>query len=281
MKTATSPARECLIQGVVGETGVGKSYQLHKEIKFYIGSANGRTGRRVLIFDTNGEYEEYREIKNCSSEQAFMKELQAWDRSGKVDCRRINAKNWSLKQKYHGLLWCHSYYKNGLLVVDDIDKIAAHTQSQEIISTLMGNRHDALDVILCHQSLDMPTTNFYRNVTIIRLHHQRSNEATIRNKTRGSFTIIKIASLIIDNQYRNGNIRFFLLINVRKEKIYGCTSEREFELACRKYLALYPTEVKHELAAMHAEGRTGLNRKNDMEIATQRAVKRLHKFIEV
>ncbi len=276
--------RECLVNGVVGQTGSGKSFTLHKEIAFYTKPGANRTGRKVLVFDTNGEYTELPAIANCQTEPEFKKIMNAWQ---KVEGRRINAQNWSRDQKYQGLLWCHSHFKNGLLVIDDIDKIAVHTKSQAIIGTLMGNRHDALDVTLCHQSLEMPTHDFYRNVTTLRLHHQRFNSNNLKDRAKGSYNILKIASLIIKRQYESGNKYYFLTMHLRNEKIYGIPNtpagRKEFELAVRKYLTLEPAEIREEISEMDAAGLINYKDRNSTatrEKAISRLMQQYYKFIQ-
>lgn len=227
------PGRICLVNGVFGETGGGKSYQTIIEAKYYTQTIPGvKNGRKVLIFDTNGEYTMFPAIA-----LNHIKDF------SKVMVCRINARGWSDSQKKDGAIYCAKNFKNGLLIVDDIDKFAPFNSNKEFTSLMMGGRHEGDDLTLCHQSLDMGTTIFYRNALSIRLHNQVSNESALKSKCEKHLKILKIAQHIVNKQYKLGNERFFVTINLRKQKIHGCSNKLHFENACKAYLIANRSEV--------------------------------------
>jgi len=231
------PQRKFLVSAAFGETGVGKSHQTDIEIAKYISGFSGnQRGRKVLIIDTNGEYTRYPTIS--------LYHLKDFHSNA---CYRINLRGKSAEEKKNIAMKAVQIFNNGLLILDDIDSYEVYSRDRNLIASLMGNRHKNLDLLLIHQSLDMGTPNFYRNGTAIRLHHQTSQDTILRTKAKECFPILKIAQLIIKEQYISGNIHFFLVIMLREQKIRGCSSRKEFDKAVMMYLNQYPGEIKEEI----------------------------------
>jgi len=229
--------RICHLIGVFGETGVGKSFQTKREIDMYTKSIPGKkNARKVLLFDTNGEYLEYPHI-SLENVKNFTKPM----------CLRINAKGWTIDQKRRGAMYCANEFKNGLLIIDDLDKITPFSKDEELIGLMMGGRHAGDDLMVTHQSLDMGTSFFYRNALSIRLHNQLSNTEALRGKAEKYLPILKIAENIVNKQYELGNDRFFVTINLRKRKIFGCSDKGMFQNAVKRYLMQHPKIIREAL----------------------------------
>ena len=232
--------RTCMVNGVFGETGVGKSYQTEKEIKLIVQPIPGqKSPRKVLMFDTNGEYTKFPAITQKQIEGGYF------DRAAAA---RINAQGLPPeKKKEMAMRLCQTFY-NGHMFIDDIDNFNSYSRDQDYIGALMGARHKGLDLTIIHQSLEMAVPNFWRNVTTIRLHQQASGDKELKERSKGKFPILKIASIIVENQYRAGNIRFFVNIHLRNLKIYGMPYKDEFEKAVQKFLILNPEYMKEDIA---------------------------------
>tara|TARA_R110000868_G_scaffold150976_2_gene374545 strand:+ start:13340 stop:14191 length:852 start_codon:yes stop_codon:yes gene_type:complete len=238
--------REPLNNGVFGLTGIGKSYQLEKEMEFYTIRTMYKEARKVLIFDPQGESTKYPEISFKNIGQ-FTKPM----------IMRINGRKWSAEEKREVALNVFKLFTNGMYVINDIDNFAAYSRDQDLIGTLMSNRHKSVDLTLIHQSLEMASPNFWRNSTTVRIHKQTSNDTVLRDRCKEAdyYELLKISSTVIDNQFRAGNKRFYLTVNLRERKIFGCSHEQNFLSACKEYLALHPVIIKHEVAKMIAFGK--------------------------
>ena len=247
--TVTVPVfqRQPMVLLVCGETGVGKTFRNKLEIKQYLRDepATGKRGRKVLAFDTNDD--DYPEFRTVSPNH-----LQAMT---KVAARRIRPFNgdgspMDDEQKREVVAKILHHYRNGLLVLDDIDHYMTGAKGQSMIGALCTVRHKGLDILLTHQSIAKITTSEWQNCTWLRLHHQVDDVTRYRDRIP-KYHLVRIAQLIIDEQYelamhafRNGKIdeltfrkrkSFFLYVNMRKQAILGC-SRKAYVKACKKFI---------------------------------------------
>jgi hypothetical protein len=97
--------REAGMMVITGVQGVGKTYLNMHVIKDYVKDKfyNKVKGRKCLIFDTNGEYTESQfdrnDISNFNVRRISLKDVEDWSRTENQECRRIEAKNFSIKEK--------------------------------------------------------------------------------------------------------------------------------------------------------------------------------------
>lgn len=237
------PGRIFLVGAVVGEQSTGKSYQLDKEILQYTqGYSGSQKGRKVLILDTHGEYTRYPEI----SYSHVVEKLRKNEFTNNV-AYRLNLRGRDIEDKKRIAQTMVGMFNNGMLVLDDIDGYDPHSRNSPLISSMIGNRHANLDMLLIHQSLDMVTKNFYRFGTSIRLHKQFSNDDLIKEKTTECFPILRIAQNIVLSQYNSGNEKYFVIINLRKKKIYGCGDEKIFRHAILEFINANKKEVTRKI----------------------------------
>jgi|SRR3954468_17081887 len=223
--------RQPFLMLVCGETGVGKTYQNKKEIENYLKSdpAKKRVGRKVLIFDVNDDdYEDYATVD--PKYIRFLKHTAA---------RRIRpitpyGETMSIEEKRDMVELMVKQFTHGLLGLEDLDKYMTGAKGQTIVGLLTTNRHSGLDIMISHQSIAKITTTEFQNCTWIRLHKQVDDISRYRNRIPNYF-IVRIGSLIVEEQYLIGNIRFFLYINMRKLLIRGCSAEA-FIRSCKKYI---------------------------------------------
>ena len=81
------------------------------------------------------------------------------------------------------------------------------------------------------------------------MHFQADNVDDIKGKVNNP-TMFKLAQIIVNNRYHNGDKRFFLYIHNFQNKIEGRFTKTEFNEACRQYLNANKKIVK-EYAAMN------------------------------
>ena len=239
--------RQPMVILVCGETGVGKTYRNKAEIKRYMRDdpVTSKKGRKVLAFDTNDD--DYPEFRTVSPDH--LKALT------KVSARRIRPFNkdgtvMDDEQKREVVEKILKYYRNGLIVLDDIDHYMTGAKGQSMIGALCTVRHKGMDILLTHQSVAKITTTEWQNCYWLRLHHQVDDVTRYRDRIP-KYQIVRVAQLIVDEQYDLASMHlasggltedqfkkhksFFVYVNMRQQKIRGC-SRSAFIRACKKYI---------------------------------------------
>lgn len=247
-KNQTKPAeqntnsREAGMMAVTGIQGVGKTYRNMHIIADYVRDKPKTKvrGRKCLIFDTNGEYteEQFRknDIPNFKSVRIALKDIPQWCKTDIAECRRIDAKNLGIKEKKEAVEYLLKVYKNGMLVLEDINTyILSVTFMEEIVGGIVNLRHRGVDVMISYQSLRPVEPRIWQNSRWVRFHYQADNVNDIKNKVP-NLELMKIAQNIVNEKYFGGDKRFFLYVHNFANKLQGDFSKEEFDTACKKYL---------------------------------------------
>ena len=234
--------REAGMMVTTGIQGVGKTYQNMFVIKDYVKDKfyNKVRGRKCLIFDTNGEYTASQfarnDIDNFEPKRIALADVGKWSRENLKECRRVDAKNLSIREKKEAIEYIIKEFRNGMLVLEDINTyILNMTHMEDIVSGLVNLRHRAVDVLISYQSLRPIEPRIWQNARWVRMHYQADNVNDIKGKVTNPI-MYKIAQNIVNNRYLNGDKRFFLYIHNFGQKIEGKFTKKEFEQACRDYL---------------------------------------------
>jgi hypothetical protein len=252
-KVTTKPKREAGMMTTIGFQGVGKTYQNMQVISNYIkdNPAKRVMGRKVLILDTNGEYtqEQFRKnnIPNFTIKTIAVRDIEAFGQAPIAECRRIDAKHLSIKDKKRIIQYIIRVYRNGMLVLEDINTyILSMTHMEEIVGGLVNLRHRAVDVLISYQRLRAVEPIILANSRWIRMHYQADSINDVKGKISNPI-LFRIAQLIVDEKYFNGSFsngvegqeadeRFFLYIYNSKLKIAGAFTREEYYEASKKYL---------------------------------------------
>jgi len=257
--------RQPMLVLTCGETGVGKTYRNLLEIFRYMkdNAATGRKGRKVLAFDVNDhDYPKFKTVK-----VNLIQNLTA------IAARRIRpispkGRNMNLDEKRDVVEQMVNRFKNGLLVLEDLDKYMAGAKGQSIIGLLTTNRHNGLDIMISHQSIAKITTTEWENCTWLRLHHQVDDIFRYRERIPNYF-LVRIATFIVDEQYDlandsyvNGSISkdefkrrksFYVYVDMRRLRLRGVSREA-FIRAAKKYIDTHETKkVKMMLQEMNMD----------------------------
>ena len=243
-------SREAGMMAITGIQGVGKTYQGMHTIAEYVRDKPQTKvrGRKCIIFDTNGEYtpEQFDKngIKNFKITRIALSDVDAWCHTENSECRRIDAKNLGIKEKKEAVEYLLKVYKNGMLVLEDINTyILSVTFMEEIVGGLVNLRHRAVDVMISYQSLRPVEPRIWQNSRWVRMHYQADNVNDIKNKVTNP-TLFKIAQLLVNEKYFGGDKRFFVYIHSFANKIQGKFSKADFEQACKKYLSTNKKYIK-------------------------------------
>ena len=234
--------REAGMMTCTGIQGVGKTYQNMHIIKDYVKDKfyNKVKGRKCLIMDTNGEYtgEQFQknDIDNFDPKRIALKDVIDWSKSDIIECRRIDAKNVGISEKKKILEYLLKNYRNGMLVIEDINTyILSVTHMEDVVGGIVNLRHRAVDVLISYQSLRPVEPRIWQNSRWIRMHYQADNVNDIKGKVNNP-TMMKIAEIIVKTRYYEGDKRFFVYIHNFGNKIEGKFTKQEFMDACKKYL---------------------------------------------
>lgn len=249
----TEGGRECGLMLTTAIQGGGKTYQNMKLIASYVKDkiATKVRGRKSLIFDSNGEYttEEFAKngTPNFTARTLKLSDVRAWCRDPKVgsECRRIDAKSLSIPEKKAALEYIIANIVNCQLVIEDINGyILRVSNMEEIIGRIIKLRHIGVDVITSYQSARAVEPRLWQNSRWIRLHFISENMDEIKGKLP-NYALFKIAQIIINKKFEEGDKRFFVYITGFGRNIEGPTLKlADWEDACRKYLLLKKTETR-------------------------------------
>jgi len=237
-----SSIREAGMMAVTGIQGVGKTYLNQHTIADYCRDkiAIKVRGRKCLIFDTNGEYTksqfEKNGINNFEAKTLALRDVSSWSKSPVVECRRIDAKSLSIQQKRDAIEYIMQFFKNGMLVLEDVNTYILNiTHMEKIVSGLVNLRHRAVDILISYQSLRPVEPRIWQNSRWVRMHYQADNVMDIKGKVTNP-TLFKIAQNIVNNKYFGGNKRFYVYIHVFANQIEGDFTMEDFRHACHQYL---------------------------------------------
>ena len=263
MEKSKVQERQPMLIVTCGETGVGKTYRNLLEISRYMkgDASTNQKGRKVLAFDVNDD--DYPQFKTVS--------LKAIHKLKTANVRRVrpitaSGKTMSLTEKRDVVELMVNRFKDGLLVLEDLDKYMAGAKGQSIIGLLTTNRHNGLDIMISHQSIAKITTTEWQNCTLLRIHKQVDDPSRYRERIPNYF-LVCIASYIVNEQYELANdlysrgeipekeykIRrsFCAYVDMRKLRIQG-VSRAAFIRASKKYIDTHDTKrVKMALAELN------------------------------
>lgn len=246
--------RDFMLTIVTGKKRVGKTYRTAQEVRSYCMNdpKTGRLGMKVLIFDiqqepTWGIYETLYYSADEKDELKRASEIIAFTRSNVIGVRRIipvksNGQPMNAADMVVAVQTINKYYRRGLLILEDINKIVTSKNQDDIMDALISTRHIQQDIILHLQSLAGATPRMFQNAEWIRFHKQGDPIDRYKNRIP-NFTLLKIAEITVDRMYREGNEHYFLYVSPSEEKIQGLSWE-DFNKSCMEYLSKYRQELK-------------------------------------
>ena len=270
--------REPQIVVATGQKGIGKTYLTDKFIISYLFGGISDTanplltdanvslflsrnpnrrkypqGRSVLIFDSNSEgyWRKYDTLYyDCDDPDTYSrtKAIRSFGEAsskGWIMCRRIAAvtkqgKPMSKDQMRQTVMDIIEAARNCLLLLDDTNSYFKPVDYNDspLAQKITTNRHSNLDILMHIQGLRM-SPMMYQNVGFVRMHKQ--SDAVDRYKTKiPSFDVAKIAQIIIDQRYQQGNFHTYLYIDLSGRKLFGVgknkISRQEFGAAATEFL---------------------------------------------
>ena len=203
---------------VVGRKGCGKTYTTTKLINQYVlgNPAKGVPARRALILDVNDEYEQFKALKQS--------DIIRFSAHPKIEARRIrpfhdNGLRMTIRDLQEALSKILRDFRNGLFLIEDSSRILADSLSMDLMGAIATSRHLDMDIIMHFQSIGRVTPKIWQNLTHIRYHKQTDGVEKNKSKFEDKYELLKLVESYVDDEYNNGNQRFYLYIDVEDEKI--------------------------------------------------------------
>mgnify|MGYP003110271296 FL=1 len=210
--------REPKLGVAVGKKGIGKSYTTEQVMAQYVQGNQSAKPRRVLILDVNDEYEAVKAIA--------IKDIALFSLHPKIEARRIRPYNedgskMGLRDIADVLFICLENYRGGLLLIEDINKYVSDHLPNDVVGAICTNRHSDLDIVMHFQSIGRVTPKIWQNLNWLRFHKNSDSVDRHQKKFQDKYDFLKIAEIMINQQYFDGDKYFHLYVDLDEEVILG------------------------------------------------------------
>jgi len=249
---------------VVGKKGVGKTYSTMELIRSYVRSIGGGKGRKVLVFDVNKEYVDIKTIA--------LKDVYRFVISSNVEARRVlpihdDGSPMSIDEMQQTLFFILKYYSNGMLVLEDLNKIIGDSISNTLVSVLATCRHLNIDL----------TTNFQTKskagqpkllgmLNLMRIFKTVDRFKRSEKKFDGHMEILELAEILVDKKHET-DIYWSCFVDFDDYVIRGDFTESEFREAIAMYISEHEGDtVKKYMNRKDRKGNKLYNYQQAMEL---------------
>jgi hypothetical protein len=242
-------ARECKVIVAVGKKGVGKTVATIEMIYKYVkgNPLKGVPPRKALIFDVNDEFSSFWfHGQTHSIKPLAIKDIPLFSVHPSIEVRRIrpfwdDGKKMSIDDMASVLGIILENYRNGLLLVEDINKYSSDTPKKDLVSALATVRHIGIDLIAHYQSVGRPANpKLLGNISMIRMHKTNDSVARHKGKFEDKTEILMIAESIVSNRYNTGDKRYYVYVDVDDSKILSAKEpflDSEIDAAIEDYIS--------------------------------------------
>lgn len=276
-------SRECRIIIACGKRGVGKSVETIRMIDEYVAGnpTKGVPPRKALIFDVNDEFSSFWFFDQQRKIPAIaISDIMKFSIHPKIEIRRIrpfwdDGKKMTINDMAEVLGIILENYRNGLLLVEDINKYLSDAMPSDLIGSLATSRHIGLDIISHFQNIGRAgNPKLLGNLNMIRLHKTNDTVERHKNKFEEKTEILQIAEYIINNRYFNGDTRYFVYVDVENMKIRGKFTKEEVENAIHQYISeRYARIISPMLQLRDRKGKKTYNEESALNEANQKLLK--------
>lgn len=238
--------REPMVLIACGKKGVGKTVATVEMIYRYISGnlKNGVPPRKALIFDVNDEFSHFWYHGSYHSIKALaIKDILRFSVHPKIEVRRIrpfwdDGSKMGIDDMNEVLGIILENYRNGLLLVEDINKYTNDTMKGDLVGSLATVRHIGIDLVAHYQSIGRAANpKLLGNTRIIRLHKTNDTVSRHKNKFEERAEILQIAESIVDKKYQEGDKRYYLFIDIDDSKINGKFNNADIDYAIQDYVS--------------------------------------------
>jgi hypothetical protein len=231
----TKKLREAKIILAIGERGVGKT---HETMRFfneeYCITTPIKHGRKVLIYDTNGEFE--------NVDPLSFYDVSKFNIQKKIEIRRILARDpdtfkpLGVTDKYkllEALLQEENSPRAMALLLEDLNSYTTGTTSVSMVNVLTTNRHRELDIFIHLQTFRAVPPRIWGNINIMRLHGTGDDVTQVFNKVRNP-RLTHVANILVQEKTKTDK-RFFCFVDYDENTISGKFTYNEIFDACHMF----------------------------------------------
>jgi hypothetical protein len=268
-------AREPLLMVAIGKKGVGKSYQHMILMNGYImgDPYKGVRGRKCLIMDVNDEYGVFG-VPSIS-----LNDVPLYSVHPMIEIRRVrpfhpSGKRMTLDEWANALFYVLNRFRNGLLLIEDINKFIGDHIPHDLVGAIATNRHVGLDVLLSFQSIGRINTKIWGNMNLLRFHKNVESVERHKNKFPDKYELLRLAEIIVNNEYHKGNNRYFLYVDMDEMKLRGDFTNEMRDEAIDQYI----NEKHSELLKPYLVQKEGRKKKFTTETAKFEVANRLTSY---
>ena len=229
-----------------GKKGVGKTVATVEMIYRYISGnpAKGVPPRKALIFDVNDEFSNFWYHGSYHSIKALaIADILKFSVHPKIEVRRIrpfwdNGKKMGIDDMGEVLGIILENYRNGLLLVEDINKYTNDTLKGDLVGSLATVRHIGIDLVAHYQSVGRAANpKLLGNTRILRLHKTNDTVSRHKNKFEERAEILQIAEAIVGKKFEEGDKRYYLYVDIDESKITGVFGKEDIDFAIQDYVS--------------------------------------------
>lgn len=263
-------AREALLGIAVGKKGVGKTYCTLEMTNDYL----VRNKRKVLILDVNNEFGNVQQDQNKNFQHIkslSIRDVKRFTEHPTIEARRISVfkedgTKMSLNELAQALHEILDNYQNGLLLIEDINKFVSDNLPNDLMGSIVTQRHMSVDIITHFQSVGkMAQPKLWANANWIRFHKCDDTVERHKNKFGGTVSHLKIMEAMVNNEYDKGNKHFYVYLDKDAGKIKGKFNKQMFIDGIDRYFSENLKIVKDE--ARRENPKTGVKIHKDQPSA--------------
>jgi hypothetical protein len=265
-------AREPLLMAACGKKGVGKTYAHMILMNGYVmgDPYKGIKPRKCLIMDVNDEYGVYN-VPVLSLNDVALYSVHPYTEIRRIRPFYPNSTRMTLDEWAKALFFVLNTFRDGLLLIEDINKFIGDHLPHDLVGSIATNRHVGLDIILSFQSLGRINTKIWGNMNLMRFHKNVESVERHKNKFPDKYELMRIAEIMVNNEYHKGNKRFFLYVDMDDEKIRGNVPDELITEGIDHYI----NENHNELLKSYLVQRDGKKKKYNEETARKEVFERL------
>lgn len=275
--------RECRIIIACGKRGVGKTVETIKMIDEYVSGnpSKGIPPRKALIFDVNNEFSSFWYFGQQRSIKAIaIKDILKFSVHPKVEVRRIrpfwdDGKKLTINDMGEVLGIILDNYRNGLLLVEDINKYLSDSMPSDLIGSIATSRHIGLDIVSHFQNIGRAgNPKLLGNLNMIRLHKTNDTIERHKNKFEEKTELLQIAENLVNKKYFEGDIRYFVFVDIENMKVRGKIAKSEAEDAIHQYITeRYSRIISPMLQLRDKKGKKTYNEETALSAANAQLLK--------
>jgi len=224
----------------VGSRGIGKTFTTLKQIVSYArgNKAKGVPPRKVLIFDVNGEFPEFKRIS--------LKMVAAYSLHPKIDIRRVTTQKdeggtMNPHEMQEALAIILRNYKSGLLLIEDITVYTSDSIGADLVGTLAAIRHIGVDTIIHFQTKSKAGhPQIVGMMSLMRIHKTHDKFIRHKKKFENNLDLLIVAETLVD--YKNSKLPpkeqwFYAYVDFDIGKVRGNFTKAEFQKAIEIYVS--------------------------------------------